>query len=397
DIFTLTYFTCLIRYWSLLFIPHISICLIFLIYALVGASIIQEIESDDPRSTSSITSATTSIPIVAVKNLDRERERLLSKITDKRQIVDVEQYIKYVNKHIREYEEEFKKTFQVTITTPSTVIERSPLDEENSRWTFAGSLFFIGTTLTTIGSNDFTPSTKIGKLFLMIYVAIGIPLTLVFLSDLSLLIARLIKYLSLLLLRAYSTKYFLHVRQWVLFRFIEKQLDISMPIPTDEDDLFAAKINQPFTSSFDTQFSENDQRASRPPLKQQRLSGHLHIKRIRNIYNILIDTINDIDDDIGLTMPQLLITLFIYIIIGACLVKSNSFIDSIYICFTSVFTINIRNFYGDAAIHYENNMKLVFILAIYLLFGLAIVSLCINAVKIRIRITLENIGKKLLQ
>ncbi|CAF3705987.1 unnamed protein product [Rotaria socialis] len=386
-----------VKYWSLLFIPHISICLIFLIYALVGASIIQEIESDDPRSTSSIASVTTSTPIVAVKNLDRERERLLSKITDKRQIVDVQQYIKYVNKHIREYEEEFKKTFQVTITTRSTVIEKLPLNEENSRWTFPGSLYFIGTTLTTIGSNDFTPNTKIGKLFLMIYAAIGIPLTLVFLSDLSLLIARLIKYLSLLLLRAYSTKYFLHVRQWVLFRFIEKQLDVSIPIPADEDDLFTAKINQPFASSFDTQLNENGQQASRPSLKQRRLSDHLHIKRIRNIYNILIDTINDIDDDIDLTMPQLLITLFIYIIIGACLVKSNSFIDSIYICFTSIFTINIRNYYRDAAIHYENNMKLIFILAVYLLFGLAIVSLCINAVQIRIQITLENIGKKLLR
>ena len=58
-----------------------------------------------------------------------------------------------------------------------------------------------------------------GKLFLIIYAAIGIPLTLVFLSDLSLLITRLIKYLSLLLLRVYSTHYFLHIRQWIFFPF----------------------------------------------------------------------------------------------------------------------------------------------------------------------------------
>jgi hypothetical protein len=39
----------------------------------------------------------------------------------------------------------------------------------------------------------------------------------------------------------------------------------------------------------------------------------------------------------------------------------------------------------------------MFILAIYLLFGLAIVLLCVKAVQQRIQTTLENIGKKLLR
>jgi hypothetical protein len=138
-----------IRYWSLLFIPHIFICLIFLIYTLVGASIIQEIESDDLHSTSSTTLETTPIPVISTKNLDRERERLLSKIIEKRQTLDVQQYTKFVNKQIREFEEELKNTHKSTITTP----EKPSLNEENPRWTFAGSLYFIGTTLTTIGKH----------------------------------------------------------------------------------------------------------------------------------------------------------------------------------------------------------------------------------------------------
>jgi hypothetical protein len=237
-----------------------------------------------------------------------------------------------------------------------------------------------------------------GKLFLMIYAAIGIPLTLVFLSDLSLLITRLIKYLSLLLLRFYSTNYFLHIRQWMLFRFIEKQLNISVSIPTDEDDLYSPKIPQTPTSSFDHYFNENDQSINRPSLRQRRFSNHQHhIIRIRNFYNILTDTLKDINDEIDLTMPQLIITLFIYILIGACLISSNSFFDSIYICFTSLFTINLRNYYRNTTTSRENNRKLFFIIAIYLLFGVAIVSLCIKAVQIRIQILLENIGKKVLR
>ncbi|CAF1012900.1 unnamed protein product [Adineta ricciae] len=380
-----------VKYWSLLFIPHISIWLIFLIYALVGASIIQEIESDDSRTTSSSTT-TAATTITTPRSFDRERERLLSKIIDKRQTTDLQQYAKFINKHIREYEEEIKNTYKTTVTTPAL----ATTVEGNLRWTFAGSLYFIGTTLTTIGTNDFTPITTIGKLFLIVYAAIGIPLTLVFLSDLSLLITRLIKYLSLLLLRTYSTNYFLHIRQWLFFRFIEKQLDIFIPIPVEEEILFSPRADQS-VPTFDQYFNENALETNRVSLKQRRLSEHQHIKRIRNVYNVLIETLNDINDDIDLTMPQIIITLSIYVLIGACLIQSNSFFDSLYICFTSVYTINLRNYYRNTISDRETKTRSIFILAIYLLFGLAIVFLCIKAVQVRIQKILENIGKKLLR
>ena len=248
-----------------------------------------------------------------------------------------------------------------------------------------------------LGSNDFILKSKVGQLFSIIYGAIGIPLTLVFLNDLSLLIARSIKYLSLLLLRIYSTKYFLSIRQWSLFRFIEKQLNISIPMPKEEDDFDSLKSNQLLSSSCDHCFNEDNQQRNQVSYKQRYLSDRLYLKHIRNVYNIFSDTLKDIDDDTNLTMLQLLITLFIYIIIGACLITSNSFFDSIYICFTCIFTINLRNYYRNATIHYKNNMKLMFILAIYLLFGLAIVSLYVKAVQIRIQTLFENVGKKLLR
>ena len=90
--------------------------MIFLLYTLVGASIIQEIESDEFRSTFS----STFIPIISTKNLDRERERLLLKIIDKRQTNDLQQYTKYITKHIREYEEEIKRVYELVRKESST-------------------------------------------------------------------------------------------------------------------------------------------------------------------------------------------------------------------------------------------------------------------------------------
>ena len=116
---------CLSRYWSLIFIPHISICLIFIIYILIGASIIQEIETEELQNSS------------LIKNY--QRERLLTKILEKREVFDIDQYTKYVYKHILRYEEEIKKQINF---------------EENSSWNFSKALFFISTSLTTIGKND---------------------------------------------------------------------------------------------------------------------------------------------------------------------------------------------------------------------------------------------------
>ncbi|CAF1251046.1 unnamed protein product [Adineta steineri] len=292
-----------VKYWSLLFIPHIAITLIFLIYVFIGTSIIQEIESEGSENSS------------IVKNLQKERERLLLKIIEKRQTVDVQQYAKYVYKHIRQYETELMKQYNF---------------EENLTWNFSNSLYFIGTTLTTIGSNEFTPKTNIGKLFSIIYTGFGIPLTLVFLTDLSYLLQELIDYISFIILYIYSSKYFLRIRHFGFVYSLERQLS--------------------------TLVEENN-----------------------NYSNI----------ETKLTPIQLILTLFIYILIGTWLVPSKSFFDSIYICFTTIFTINFNRKF--------NEEKHFFFTTIYLLFGIAIGLLCIKAVKIKIEIYLVNCGNKLLR
>lgn len=253
--------------------------------------------------------------------------------------------------------------------------------------------------LCSIGSNEFTPITKIGKLFLMVYAAIGIPLALVFLSDLSLLIARLIKCLTLILLRIYSSKYFFHIRQWVLFRFIEKQLNISIVSPHDDEDhsITTTKVTSPIaTAKHSNEFLLNDQTIRQKPINANLLFTQQLINHLRNFCNLLFDAINDVNDSTELTMTQLVITLLIYILIGACLVSPGSYFDGIYICFTSLFSINLRDFYRQITTSRENSGRFLFSIAIYLLFGLAIVSICVKAVQFRIQQVLENLGRKIL-
>ena len=116
------------RHWSLLFIPHVSIYLIYIFYILIGATIIQEIESNGNETSSSSLSS--------MKTFQHERERLLIRILEKRETSDLQQYTRYVYRYIRQYEEEIKKQ----LTT-----------EEDPSLNFSKSVFIISTTLTTIG------------------------------------------------------------------------------------------------------------------------------------------------------------------------------------------------------------------------------------------------------
>jgi len=103
-------------------------CLIYLFYLLLGASLFQEIEFKENNSS-------------LKAHVQQERERLLIKIIEKRQLFNLEQYTKYVYKHIRLYEEGLKQQLA---------------QDEDSSLNFSKSFFFLTKTLTTLGRQNRT-------------------------------------------------------------------------------------------------------------------------------------------------------------------------------------------------------------------------------------------------
>ncbi|CAF0952544.1 unnamed protein product [Didymodactylos carnosus] len=365
-----------IKYWSLLFIPHLAISLIFLIYTFIGASIIQEIESQKYHSTTNVITVQSS----TVKTIEREREKFLTKLLSKRQAIDIQTYTKYIRDQLLEYEEEIKECYRSTININKHQEDYLSVNKKQ-KWSFIGSLYFVG-------YGDYCPVSKIGKLFVMIYASLGIPLTLVLLNDLSVLLTRMIKYSSSVFYRLYSTSYFLQIRSYYLIRFIEEKLGIVITLQDVSN--FQNQHRQLTTT---TSVEDSDYSAL---IQNGHTQFNTHRKRLsfalQTFWDIILKSLDDVNDNFDLTLTQLVVTLIFYMFFGACLFSRHenwSLFDSFYFCYISLFTIglNLKPY----------KPEFMLISSIYILFGLAFVSLCIQTVQTYIKATLATVGSKILR
>ncbi|XP_058978921.1 potassium channel subfamily K member 1 isoform X2 [Musca domestica] len=88
----------------------------------------------------------------------------------------------FLDKHSCLNDDDLEEFLKAVITANDRGISplRNATNEMN--WSFGQALFFSSTVITTIGYGHVTPLSQTGKIFCMIYAAIGIPLTLVLLS-----------------------------------------------------------------------------------------------------------------------------------------------------------------------------------------------------------------------
>lgn len=216
-------------------------------------------------------------------------------------------------------------------------------------WSFWGSLHYALTVITSIGYGHIVPNTDTGRALTMVYAAIGIPLLLMVLADLGKVFTRTIKFLWAFVRRFYYTGSCRAVRSTAPLKAVGK--------------VFHHLSGRGVAEDTTGRWSES---AEPPPFA--------------------------VDENFDLPVSIALVLLLLYILAGGLMFfqweEDWSFFQAVYFVFISLSTIG----FGDFVPTHPAFMMATFV---YLLFGLALTSMCINVVQESLSHTFKKATTKL--
>ncbi|XP_076363930.1 TWiK family of potassium channels protein 18-like isoform X1 [Tachypleus tridentatus] len=343
---------------------HILLFIVLMTYASVGAVIFRLLEG--PHESPEI------IDLPDVRNVMADILWNISRIYN----ISEEEWQSSAHLELKNYE---GQVFKAISSSASTI-------DEARQWTFFGSLFFCGTVYTTIGYGNIAPSTTAGRAATIVYAFIGIPLLLMVLADLGKLFTRAIKFLFFFIRQFYYTG---------KCRKMRKAGRRATAVPVQYMAFAWKTVNAPYFAATRKSQVSPDKETKDKKEDETKKSGSEFSNPPPEPGNTEVATTPareepppfEIDDEFNLPISLALILLFLYIMIGAMIFtlwESHwTFFEAFYFVFISMSTIGFGDYVPDHPIY----MMATFI---YLLFGLALTSMCINVVQEKLSATFEK-------
>uniref|UniRef100_A0A034V826 TWiK family of potassium channels protein 7 n=1 Tax=Bactrocera dorsalis TaxID=27457 RepID=A0A034V826_BACDO len=221
-------------------------------------------------------------------------------------------------------------------------------------WNFVNCILFCWTVITSIGYGHIAPVTTLGRTLAIVYAIIGIPLFLLILADYGKLFTRALKFLWVYVRRLYYTGTCRNIRKHQSVRDAMKLARRSSMFFGREMDIESRTTGPETPSSpFDETF--------------------------------------EIDDEFNLPISVASFLLISYILIGALFYsmwENWSYFEAFYFVFISMSTIG----FGDMV---PNHPIFMMCSILYLVFGLALTSMFINVVQIKLSDTFKQASIKL--
>ncbi|CAH2097013.1 unnamed protein product [Euphydryas editha] len=257
-------------------------------------------------------------------------------------------------------------------------------------WNFMNSFVYCLTLVTTIGYGHIAPKTTYGRVATIVYAIIGIPLFLIVLADFGKLFTRIIKFFWAYIRRFYYTRSCKRVRRTAPMQEVMKGLNIVYDVVRRPSQIFS-----------EDNIEGGNAEVPPPPVirKPSDVPPPLPPKPGTTAKEIDIDTepdtpapsVFEIDDEFNLPISVAIFILVLYIIIGAvgynCWETWN-FFESFYFVFISMSTIGLGDLVPDHPMFMMASI-------LYLVFGLALTSMCINVVQVKLSDTFKQASAKL--
>ncbi|KAM3960647.1 uncharacterized protein ACR2FA_005237 [Aphomia sociella] len=264
-------------------------------------------------------------------------------------------------------------------------------------WNFMNSFVYCLTLITTIGYGHIAPTTTYGRAATIVYAIIGIPLFLIVLADFGKLFTRVIKFFWAFIRRFYYTRSCRKVRRTGPVQEVMKGLNIVYDVVRRPSQIFNEEETQ------DNSYGENADKTNelQPPPIERRPSdvppplppkpGTVQDVDVETDLGTPAPSVFEIDDEFNLPVSVAVFILIIYIFMGAAcytIWEPWDFFKSFYFVFISMSTIGL----GDVV---PKHPMFMMSSILYLIFGLALTSMCINVVQVKLTNTFKHASAKL--
>ncbi|XP_050094813.1 uncharacterized protein LOC126577331 isoform X1 [Anopheles aquasalis] len=292
---------------------------------------------------------------------------------------------------LRKFEEELQIAFEAGMKSYSG----------NTAWNFVNGVIYSLTVVSTIGYGHISPSTTTGRALTIVYAIIGIPIFLIVLADFGKLFTRGIKFLWAYVRRLYYTGSFRKVRKTAQVQEVMKGLNVVYDMvrrPSGDNELQAATT----TTATATVAPQTSQAPPPQPPPAYRLSTELAIAAPPTVAGSGIEVAPDtpttpvpetfeIDDEFNLPISVAIFILVAYMLFGATIYftwENWSFFEAFYFVFISISTIGFGDFVPQHPIYMMCSI-------LYLIFGLALTSMCINVVQLKLSDSFRQASAKI--
>uniref|UniRef100_A0A1A9WWK4 Potassium channel domain-containing protein n=1 Tax=Glossina brevipalpis TaxID=37001 RepID=A0A1A9WWK4_9MUSC len=287
-----------------------------------------------------------------------------------------------------------RRVNEVLLDYQRTIVHKQLIGQDvDKQWSFSGAFLYSLTVITTIGYGNISPRSDWGKLVTILYAIIGMPLFLLYLSNIGDVLAKSFKWI-------YSKVCLCRIcpgvakRRLIRERRKLRQLAINRAL-ADLEDARQSSLNSDSSSSSDSNSSTST--ASQSDSSSNTDNTEATAPRSIDNKNVVLAMFAEDDDEIDIeqeirgntdeiTVP-LTVCVFImisYIMWGALLFgrwEDWDYLDGSYFCFISLSSIGFGDLVpGDRVITADKDkVEVSFILcAVYLLLGMALIAMCFN-------------------
>ncbi|XP_075238563.1 uncharacterized protein LOC142334445 isoform X1 [Lycorma delicatula] len=277
-----------------------------------------------------------------------------------------EEWKSLARRKLMTFEEQLHEAFEAGTTSYSG--QRS--------WSFLNSVIYCLTAVTTIGYGHISPSTTTGRAVTIAYAIIGIPMFLILLADFGKLFTRGIKFIWAFVRRVYYTGSCRKVRRTVPVQEMMKGVQMVYDIAT---------FRRP------SQIPPGTEVEGAPPLPPRTAYPQQNHNSGTDPPGTPALSTFAVDDEFNIPITVAIVILLIYIVCGALVFwywEGWGFFESFYFVFISMSTIGFGDFVP------QNQMYMMASI-VYLVFGLALTSMCINVVQEKLSDTFRKASAKI--